>query len=179
LPVGVLVDEAAVEIENIHSLLDSARQSGMSRVQAVVDACSKTALLRLLAMLCVLSVFVPSFFMVGVGRQLFVPLSLAVGFAMISSYVLSTTVVPVLATWVMRQADKEVKVRRILALARVYRRDLPQTRRTSGTAKESRRGTSWPAEEYAAGIHDGPRAEKAGKAKRPLLECRLTAWRHW
>jgi hypothetical protein len=94
--VGVLVDEATVEIENIHSLLDSAKASGMSRAMAVVEACRKTAIPRLLAMLCVLSVFVPSFFMAGVARQLFVPLSIAVGFAMISSYVLSTTLVPVL-----------------------------------------------------------------------------------
>jgi multidrug efflux pump subunit AcrB len=106
LAVGVLVDEATVEIENIHTLLDSARESGMSRARAVVEACSKTAIPRLLSMLCVLSVFVPSFFMVGVGRQLFVPLSLAVGFAMISSYILSTTLVPVLATWMMRQAEQ-------------------------------------------------------------------------
>jgi multidrug efflux pump subunit AcrB len=103
LAVGVLVDEATVEIENIHSLLDTARASGMSRARAVVEACHKTALPRLLAMLCVLAVFVPSFFMVGVGRQLFVPLSLAVGFAMVSSYILSTTLVPVLATWMMRE----------------------------------------------------------------------------
>src|SRR5215469_3071040 len=96
LAVGVLVDEATVEIENIHSLLDSARESGMSRAKAVVEACKKTAIPRLLAMLCVLSVFVPSFFMVGVGRQLFIPLSLAVGFAMVSSYLLSTSLVPVL-----------------------------------------------------------------------------------
>ena len=47
--------------------------------------------------------------MVGVGRQLFVPLSLAVGFAMISSYVLSTTLVPVLATWMMREAKESAK----------------------------------------------------------------------
>jgi multidrug efflux pump subunit AcrB len=104
LAVGVLVDEATVEIENIHSLLDTAREAGMSRARAVVEACRKTAIPRLLAMLCVLSVFVPSFFMVGVGRQLFVPLSLAVGFAMVSSYLLSTTLVPVLATWMMREA---------------------------------------------------------------------------
>ncbi|HEY3454437.1 MAG TPA: efflux RND transporter permease subunit [Bryobacteraceae bacterium] len=112
LAVGVLVDEATVEIENIHSLLDSARESGMSRAQAVVEACRKTALPRLLAMLCVLSVFVPSFFMVGVGRQLFVPLSLAVGFAMISSYLLSTTLVPILATWMMHQTRRTANVSR-------------------------------------------------------------------
>src|SRR5881409_834374 len=110
LAVGVLVDEATVEIENIHSLLDSARDSGMSRAQAVVEACRKTALPRLLAMLCVLSVFVPSFFMVGVGRQLFVPLSLAVGFAMISSYLLSTTLVPILATWMMHETRRAASV---------------------------------------------------------------------
>ena len=109
LAVGVLVDEATVEIENIHSLLDSARASGMSRAMAVVEACRKTAIPRLLAMLCVLSVFVPSFFMAGVARQLFVPLSVAVGFAMISSYVLSTTLVPVLATWMMREAAESAR----------------------------------------------------------------------
>jgi multidrug efflux pump subunit AcrB len=99
LAVGVLVDEATVEIENIHSHL----AGGASRARAVLDACRKTAVPRLLSMLCVLSVFVPSFFMVGVGRQLFIPLSLAVGFAMVSSYLLSSTLVPVLATWLMRE----------------------------------------------------------------------------
>jgi Cation/multidrug efflux pump len=103
LAVGVLVDEATVEIENIHTHMGS----GMSRARAVVDAARKTAVPRLLSMLCILSVFVPSFFMVGVGQQLFIPLSLAVGFAMVSSYVLSTTLVPVLATWMMRQSRGE------------------------------------------------------------------------
>src|SRR5205823_9550610 len=107
LAVGVLVDEATVEIENIYSILDESQKSGMSRAKAVVEACRKTAIPRLLAMLCVLSVFVPSFFMVGVGRQLFIPLSLAVGFAMISSYLLSTTLVPVLATWMMKEAGQK------------------------------------------------------------------------
>jgi multidrug efflux pump subunit AcrB len=112
LAVGVLVDEATVEIENIHSLLDTAKESGMSRAMAVVEACRKTAIPRLLAMLCVLSVFVPSFFMAGVARQLFVPLSIAVGFAMISSYLLSTTLVPVLATWMMHEAKESAKTPR-------------------------------------------------------------------
>ena len=60
---------------------------------------AKTAVPRLLAMLCILAVFVPSFFMKGVARSLFVPLSLAVGFAMIASYLLSSTFVPVLSVW--------------------------------------------------------------------------------
>jgi multidrug efflux pump subunit AcrB len=98
LAVGVLVDEATVEIENIHTHL----ATGMSKARAVLDACRKTITARLLSMLCVLSVFIPALFMVGVGRQLFVPLSLAVGFAMISSYVLSSTLVPVLSTWMLR-----------------------------------------------------------------------------
>src|SRR5947207_2712666 len=99
LAVGVLVDEATVSIESIHTHF----ASGLSLARGVIEASRKTAVPRLLAMLCVLSVFIPSLFMVGVGRQLFVPLSLAVGFAMISSYVLSSTLVPVLSTWVLRQ----------------------------------------------------------------------------
>lgn len=98
LAVGVLVDEATVEIENIHAHMSS----GLPRALAVVEACRKTAVARLLAMLTLLSVFVPSLFMAGVGRQLFVPLSLAVGFAMVSSYLLSSTLVPVLSTWWLR-----------------------------------------------------------------------------
>ena len=103
LAVGVLVDEATVEIENIHSHLTE----GRSRSASVLDACRKTAIPRLLSMLCILSVFVPAFFMVGVGRQLFVPLTLAVGFAMFSSYVLSSTLVPVLSAWFIRQGHKQ------------------------------------------------------------------------
>ncbi|MDX1982780.1 MAG: efflux RND transporter permease subunit [Bryobacteraceae bacterium] len=99
LAVGILVDEATVEIENIHSHM----AGGLSRARAVLDACRKTAIPRLLSMLCILAVFVPSFFMSGAGRQLFVPLSMAVGFAMISSYLLSSTLVPVLSTWIMRK----------------------------------------------------------------------------
>src|SRR5206468_4932570 len=98
LAVGVLVDEATVVIENIHTHVGT----GMSKARAVLDACQKTITARLLSMLCVLSVFIPALFMVGVGRQLFVPLSLAVGFAMISSYVLSSTLVPVMATWMLK-----------------------------------------------------------------------------
>jgi len=98
LAVGVLVDEATVEIENIHTHL----ATGMSKARSVLEACQKTITARLLSMLCVLSVLIPALFMSGVGRQLFVPLSLAVGFAMISSFVLSSTLVPVLATWMWR-----------------------------------------------------------------------------
>jgi multidrug efflux pump subunit AcrB len=100
LAVGVLVDEATVLIESIHWHMGS----GLSRGRAILEACRKTAVPRLLAMLCVLAVFLPSFFMTGVGKQLFVPLSLAVGFAMISSYLLSSTLAPVLSSWILRHA---------------------------------------------------------------------------
>jgi len=52
-------------------------------------------------------VFIPSFFMAGVARQLFIPLSLAVGFSMLSSYVLSSTLVPVLSTWMVKAHGNE------------------------------------------------------------------------
>jgi len=103
LAVGVLVDEATVEIENIHTHM----AEGVPRARAVLSACHKTIIARFLAMLCVLAVFIPSFFMVGVGRQLFIPLSLAVGFSMLSSYVLSSTLVPVLSTWLVKAHGSE------------------------------------------------------------------------
>ncbi len=109
LAVGVLVDEATVAIESIHTHLGG----GLSPPRAAVEASRKTAAPRLLAMLAILAVFVPSFFMVGVGRQLFVPLSLAVGFAMISSYLLSSSLVPVLATWLLHRAPGEAREGRL------------------------------------------------------------------
>jgi multidrug efflux pump subunit AcrB len=103
LAVGVLVDEATVEIENIHTQM----LPGVSRARAVLQACSRTATARLLSMACILAVFVPSFFMAGVARQLFVPLSLAVGFSMIASYLLSSSLVPVFSTWMMKERHRE------------------------------------------------------------------------
>jgi multidrug efflux pump subunit AcrB len=98
LAVGILVDEATVTIENIHSHLG--RQAARGR--AVFDASREVVVPNLLAMLSVLAVFVPSFFMTGISRALFVPLSLAVGFAMAASFALSASLVPVLAIWMLR-----------------------------------------------------------------------------
>jgi len=95
LAVGVLVDEATVAIENIHTHA----AGGMPIARAVLDASGEVVVPRLLAMLAVVAVFVPSFFMTGVSRSLFVPLSLAVGCAMIASFLLSSSLVPVLAVW--------------------------------------------------------------------------------
>jgi multidrug efflux pump subunit AcrB len=98
LAVGILVDESTVAIENIHAHLSR----GQARARAVVDSGLDVAVPRLVAMLSVVAVFIPSFFMEGVGRALFVPLALAVGFAMAASYLLASTLVPVLATWLLR-----------------------------------------------------------------------------
>ncbi len=98
LGIGILVDEATVAIENIHTHL--ARKKPANR--AVADAMREVMMPRLLAMLCVIAVFIPALFMVGIGRALFPPLALAVAFAMIASYLLSNTLVPVLAIWLFR-----------------------------------------------------------------------------
>lgn len=103
LAVGVLVDEATVEVENIHTHF----AAGMLPARAVFEACRKTVTPRLLSMLCVMAVFLPSLFMTGVARQLFVPLSLAVGFAMLASYLLSSTLVPILSVWWLRGSGHE------------------------------------------------------------------------
>ena len=95
LAVGILVDEATVAIENIHTH----RSRGAPLARAVLGASGEVVVPRLLAMLAVVAVFVPSLFMTGVSRSLFVPLSLAVGFAMIASFLLSSSLVPVLSNW--------------------------------------------------------------------------------
>ena len=97
LAVGILVDEATVAIENIHTHL----ARGVPVAEGVLDASAEVVVPRLLAMLSVVAVFVPSFFMTGVSRSLFVPLSLAVGFSMIASFLLSSSLVPVLSVWLL------------------------------------------------------------------------------
>jgi multidrug efflux pump subunit AcrB len=102
LAVGILVDEATVAIENIHTHLSR----GTPIARAVLDASGEVVVPRLLAMLSVVAVFVPSFFMTGVSRSLFVPLSLAVGFAMIASFFLSSALVPMLSVWWLGHGDR-------------------------------------------------------------------------
>jgi multidrug efflux pump subunit AcrB len=97
LAVGILVDEATVAIENIHTYL----ARGVPVAEGVLDASGDVVVPRLLAMLSVVAVFVPSFFMTGVSRSLFVPLSLAVGCSMMASFILSSCLVPVLSVWLL------------------------------------------------------------------------------
>src|SRR5215213_6841859 len=98
LSIGILVDESTVTIENIHHHLEL----GKSKSRAIWDACQEIAVPKLLILLSVLSVFVPSLFMSGVPRSMFMPLSMAVGFAMIASFLLSQTLVPVLSNWLLK-----------------------------------------------------------------------------
>src|SRR5262245_49772093 len=103
LAVGILVDEATVEVENIHTQFEHTPNIA----RAVRAGNAQTAVPRLLAMLCVLAVFIPSFFMQGAARALFVPLALAVGFSMIASYALSSTFVPVMSVWLLRHQQPD------------------------------------------------------------------------
>jgi multidrug efflux pump subunit AcrB len=98
LAVGILVDEATVCLENIHVHLT--RDKTLAR--AALDASDETRIPRLLAMLCILAMFTPALFMTGAARALFLPLALAVGFSMVASYFLSSTVVPLLSVWLLR-----------------------------------------------------------------------------
>jgi multidrug efflux pump subunit AcrB len=121
LAIGVLVDMSTVVIENAHTHL----ASGKRVARAVVDSGREVAVPLLIAMLCVLAVFVPSFFMVGAARAMFLPLSLAVGFAMVASYLLSSTLVPILSVWLLRgheHAEATSAVQRVGAFARFQQR---------------------------------------------------------
>src|SRR5439155_12168334 len=118
LAVGILVDEATVCIENIHTHL--ARGSSLSR--AARDATTETTAPRLLAMLCILAMFVPTLFMRGAAKAMFLPLSLAVGFSMVASYLLSSTLVPILSVWFLRSHSPSGKAVKGIQFATFQRR---------------------------------------------------------
>jgi multidrug efflux pump subunit AcrB len=105
LAIGILVDESVVAVENIHSHLGT----GKPVARSVLEASQEVVIPRLLAMLTVVSVFAPSFFMEGVARAMFVPLALAVGFSMVASYFLASSLVPILETWLNREGRNRNK----------------------------------------------------------------------
>jgi multidrug efflux pump subunit AcrB len=122
LAIGILVDMSTVVIENIHTHLAKrthsekveSHEEGDTRIsqrsvvaRAVKDSGREVALPLLVAMFCVLAVFVPSFFMEGAAKAMFIPLSLAVGFSMVASYLLASTFVPVVSVWLIRAHRKE------------------------------------------------------------------------
>ena len=101
LAVGILVDDATVEIENINRNLEA----GKEIEQAILDGAAQIAVPAFVSTLSICIVFVPMFFLSGVSRYLFVPLAEAVVFAMLASYLLSRTVVPTMAKYLLKEHD--------------------------------------------------------------------------
>src|SRR5579872_5432851 len=103
LAVGILVDDATVAIENIERNL----AQGKDTVQAILDGSQEIAIPALVSTLCICIVFVPMFFLTGVAKFLFVPLAESVVFAMLASYVLSRTLVPTMAMYLLKNHHGE------------------------------------------------------------------------
>ena len=102
LAVGILVDDATVEIENINRNL----AMGKETVQAILDGAQQIAVPAFVSTLCICIVFIPMFFLSGVAKFLFVPLAEAVSFAMLASYRWSRTIVPTLAMYLLSSEDE-------------------------------------------------------------------------
>jgi CzcA family heavy metal efflux pump len=102
LAVGILVDDATVEIENINRNL----AMGKDTVQAILDGAQQIAVPAFVSTLCICIVFIPMFFLSGVAKFLFVPLAEAVSFAMLASYMWSRTIVPTLAMYLLSAEDE-------------------------------------------------------------------------
>jgi len=108
LAVGILVDDATVEIENINRNLEE----GKEVEQAILDGAAQIAIPAFVSTLSICIVFVPMFFMGGVAKYLFVPLAEAVIFAMLASYFLSRTVVPTMAKYLLHEHDPAVETQK-------------------------------------------------------------------
>ncbi len=112
LAVGVLVDDATVTIENIERFLEE----GHDLNSAILDGAGQIAVPALVSTLCICIVFLPMFFLGGVARYLFVPLAEAVVFAMLASYILSRTLVPTLAMYLLKSKHYTARSRNPLVL---------------------------------------------------------------
>ena len=129
LAVGILVDDATVTIENINWHLEQ----GKDVETAIMDGANQIVTPAFVSLLCICIVFVPMFFLHGVARFLFVPMAEAVMFAMICSFILSRTLVPTMAKYLLQPH------RRIMPKAKGRRR---RAIRWSGSSAASRRGSS-------------------------------------
>jgi CzcA family heavy metal efflux pump len=118
LAVGILVDDATVEIENI----DRNLAQGKELKQAILDGASQIAVPAFVSTLCICIVFVPMFFLTGVAKFLFVPLAEAVVFAMMASYLLSRTLVPTLVMYLLRGHEHEDKFKVGRGIAAPFKR---------------------------------------------------------
>ena len=112
LAVGILVDDATVTIENIERYLEQ----GLELNEGILQGAAQIAVPALVSTLCICIVFLPMFFLSGVARYLFVPLAESVVFAMLASYILSRTLVPTMAMYLLREHQHGArKSRNILA----------------------------------------------------------------
>jgi multidrug efflux pump subunit AcrB len=114
LAVGILVDDATVEVENIN------RNIAMNKevLTAILDGASQIAVPAFVSTLAICIVFVPMFFLTGVARHLFIPLAEAVSFAMLASYLLSRTLVPTMARYLLRGHERDADAASLAAQAR-------------------------------------------------------------
>ncbi|HUV70103.1 MAG TPA: efflux RND transporter permease subunit [Terracidiphilus sp.] len=108
LAVGILVDDATVAIENINRYLEE----GKELEQSILDGSAQIAVPAFVSTLSICIVFVPMFFLSGVARYLFVPMAEAVVFAMLASYLLSRTLVPTMAKYLLHEHDDAQTARR-------------------------------------------------------------------
>jgi multidrug efflux pump subunit AcrB len=109
LAVGILVDDATVAIENINRNLEA----GKELEQSILDGSAQIAVPALVSTLAICIVFVPMFFLSGVAKYLFVPMAEAVVFAMLASYLLSRTLVPTMAKYLLKEHDDEEAARKL------------------------------------------------------------------
>jgi multidrug efflux pump subunit AcrB len=118
LAVGILVDDATVEIENIH------RNLAMNKpmVRAILDGAQQIAVPAFVSTLCICIVFVPIFFLSGVAKYLFQPLAMAVMFAMLASYFLSRTVVPTMVKFLLRAHEHDATQDHVSFFGRLHDR---------------------------------------------------------
>ncbi|MGO9262653.1 MAG: efflux RND transporter permease subunit [Bryobacteraceae bacterium] len=124
LAVGILVDDATVEIENVNRNLDQ----GKEITRAILDGASQIAIPAFVSTLCICIVFLPMFFLSGVARYLFVPLAEAVVFAMLASYGLSRTLVPTLAKYLLRLQHHGPSRNPIVLFQRAFERGFERLR---------------------------------------------------
>jgi len=128
LAVGILVDDATVEIENIERNL----AMGKEMRQAILDGAQQIAVPAFVSTLSICIVFVPMFFLSGVAKFLFVPLAEAVSFAMLASYLLSRTLIPTLVMYIMRGHEHRAEAPRsaLAQFQRGFERKFEQFRRS-------------------------------------------------
>lgn len=105
LAVGILVDDATVAIENINWNIDR----GLLVKDAILTGAQQIAVPAFVSTLCICIVFISMMFLTGVAKYLFIPFALAVIFAMVTSYILSRTLVPTLANYLLQKKDPKTK----------------------------------------------------------------------